>query len=64
VGVKYCDQIAKGYSILDTKRNVKIGYCTLENDGYEGVNNATGRAINVLDSSPGGIPRGSVYRGG
>jgi hypothetical protein len=64
VGAKCWDQIVEGYSIPNTKRNVKAGYCTLENDGYEGVNSMTRRAINVLDPSPGGIPRGSIYRGG
>jgi hypothetical protein len=49
--------------IPNTERNVKAGYYVLENDGYEGVNSATDRAINVLDSSAGGIPRGSIYRG-
>jgi hypothetical protein len=43
---------------------VTLGYFTLENDGYEGVNSTIGRAINMLDSSPGGILMGSIYRGG
>jgi hypothetical protein len=29
----------------------------LENDGYEGVNNAMDGVINAVDSSPGVIPR-------
>jgi hypothetical protein len=56
-------QIAEGYSIPNTERNVKARYCVLENDGYKGVNDETGRAINVLDSSPGGISKGSIHRG-
>jgi hypothetical protein len=42
------DQIDDDYSIPNTERNAKVGYCTLENDGYEGANNAMSRAINVL----------------
>jgi hypothetical protein len=38
---------------------VKVGYCTLENDGYEGVNSVTSRAMNVLDSSPVANPHGA-----
>jgi hypothetical protein len=64
VGVKCWDQIANDYSILNTERNVKVGYCALENDGWEGVNNTMSRAINVLDSPFGGIPRVSIYRCG
>jgi hypothetical protein len=64
VGAKYWNQMAEGYSILNTERNAKPGYCALQNDGYEGVNNTMSRTINVLDSSTGGIPRWSIYMGG
>jgi hypothetical protein len=52
--------MAEGYSILNIERNAKADYYALENDGYEGVNSATSRTINELDSSLGGILRG-VY---
>jgi hypothetical protein len=39
-----------------------VGYCPLESDDYEDVNSVTSEAINVLDSSHGGISRGSIYR--
>jgi hypothetical protein len=58
------DQIVEGYSFPNTERNARAGYYALENDGYEGVNIAVNRAINVLDSSPRGIPGGAIYRGG
>jgi hypothetical protein len=60
VGVKCWDQIANGYSILNTERNVKVGYCALENDGCEGVNNTMSRAINVLGESLGCLFIGAV----
>jgi hypothetical protein len=63
VGAKCCVQIAKGYSILNTERNAKVGYCALENDGCEGVNNVTSRAINVLDSSSRGESPGVLFIG-
>jgi hypothetical protein len=63
VDAKCWDQMAKSYSIPTTERNARTGYSVLKNDGYEGVNSMASGAINVLDSSPGGIPKGSIYWG-
>jgi hypothetical protein len=54
------DQIAEGNSILNTGRDAKVGYTTLENNGYKGGNSATSEVMNALDFSPGGISR-EVY---
>jgi hypothetical protein len=43
---------------------VKVDWSTLENNDYEGANNAMYEIINALDSTPGGIPKGSIYSGG
>jgi hypothetical protein len=45
-----------------------VGQSALRADDYKGVNGAMqkerGGGINTLDSSPGGILKGSIYRGG
>jgi hypothetical protein len=43
-----------------------VGQSALKADDYEGVNDVmqVGGGINALGSSPRGIPRGSIYRGG
>jgi hypothetical protein len=41
-----------------------VSKSAIETNDCEGVNNAMYRVINALDSSPGIIPRGSIYRGG
>jgi hypothetical protein len=41
---------------------VKVGPHTLDDKDYEAANNMVDK--NALDSSPGRIPRGSIYRGG
>jgi hypothetical protein len=46
------------------RKSVKVGQSAQETDDCEGVNNAMQRVINAQDSSPEGIPRGSIYRGG
>jgi hypothetical protein len=56
------DQIAEGYSILNTEGKCEGGLERIEDD-YEGVDNAIERVINALDP-PGGIPRSSIYKGG
>jgi hypothetical protein len=62
VGTKCWDWIAEGYSIPNMGEIVKVGPHTLDDKDYEAANSMVDK--NALDSSPGRIPRGSIYRGG
>jgi hypothetical protein len=45
-------------------KRAKVGANALENGEYEGLKCVMNKAINALSSSPGGIPKRSIYRDG
>jgi predicted Fe-Mo cluster-binding NifX family protein len=64
VGAKCWNQIAEGYLIPNTGEKNKGELHTQGNNVYKGPKDTTNRVINALISSPGGIPKRAIYRGG